>query len=721
MTQEILTEPQPTQEPQSQAAAAAPQIPRRPLERTMHGDTAVTDHGWLRTLDPAEIAAHLDAENAHTAHRTTHLAELRSALARELTAPATPTELFAPVHNGGWWYLDRPRFLAGHGMDVSLSRVPDSTDLRRDAHGIPVLEDGQLLEGEQMLIEDRRQVFGIALSAEHHLLARAEAAEGGCHVTVVDLSTDEILDRAVRGAGPDLTFSTDGQWLLYLRVDVHGRGHQIRRHRLGTPAEDDTVVVDAPDRWAELELSRSRDGSTLVIHSRSVVSAQAWHLDLADPTADPRPVTGHRRTPNLLVEHAGDRLLVLSENAAGRSELSEVPLSGPAQDIALHGAPSEPRPLLLARDDEHFESIEAFAGFAALQVRSGGLPGVRIIPRRDDGTFDTLAIRALGHGGELEAVRLDANPAWDQDTVRYRLDSLLTPTTLAQHRVSTGEASVLRQVPAARIDPEQYRERRLWAEAGDGTPVPISLLHRRDATADGTAPGVLHGYGAFGSSIDPTLALSALPLLDRGVVVAIAHVRGGGEMGPAWHHSAQREDKAVSFTDFVSCAEHLVDTGWVAADRLGAAGSGAGGLLVAASANIAPDRFRAVVAEEPMVDPLMSLLDPGVLLSLQEWAEWGDPAEEESVYRAMRGYSPAENVGEAAYPAVLAQAVLDGSQAPCTEAAVWIAELRARTTADPARRPVLLHCTPDSSSGAQARRPEAMAWLLDQLGASGCP
>lgn len=687
----------------------------------MHGDTAVIDHGWLRTLDPAEIAAHLDAENAHTAHRTAHLAELRSALARELTAPEPPTELFVPVRNGGWWYLDRPRFLAGHGMDVSLSRVPDSADLRRDAHGIPVLEDGQLLEGEQMLVEDRRQVFAIALSAEHQLLARAEAGEGGCHITVVDLSTEEILDRAVRGAGPDLAFSTDGQWLLYLRVDVYGRGHQVRRHRLGTSAADDAVVVDAPDRWAELELSRSRDGSTLVIHSRSVVSAQAWHLDLADPTADPRRVTVPHRSANLQVEHAGDRLLVLSEDAAGRSELSELPLSDPAQDVPLPGDPAEPRPLLLAREGEHFEGIEAFAGFAALQVRSGGLPGVRLIPRRDDGTFDTLATRTLSHGGELEAVRLDANPDWDQDVVRYRLDSLLTPTTLAQHRVSTGEASVLRRVAAARIDPEQYRERRLWAEAADGTPVPISLLHRRDITADGTAPGVLHGYGAFGSSIDPALALSALPLLDRGVVVAIAHVRGGGEMGPAWHHSAQREDKAVSFTDFLSCAEHLVDAGWVAADRLGAAGSGPGGLLVAASANLAPHRFRAVVAQEPMVDPLASLLDPGVLLSLQEWAEWGDPAEEESVYRALRACSPAENVGASAYPAVLAQAVLEGDQAPCTEAAVWIAELRAKTTADPARRPVLLHCAPDSSGGAQARRTAAMAWLLEQLGAPGCP
>src|SRR5699024_6787697 len=240
----------------------------------------------------------------------------------------------------------------------------------------------------------------------------------------------------------------------------------------------------------------------------------------------------------------------------------------------------------------------------------------------------------------------------------------------------------------------------------------------------GPAPGEHRGgqrAAPGGGSPDRSGAVPRTAPVGRGVVVAIAHVRGGGEMGPAWHHSAQREDKAVSFTDFLSCAEHLVDAGWVAADRLGAAGSGPGGLLVAASANLAPHRFRAVVAQEPMVDPPASLLDPGVRLSLQEWAEWGDPAEEESVYRALRACSPAENVGESAYPAVLAQAVLEGDQAPCTEAAVWIAELRAKTTADPARRPVLLHCAPDSSGGAQARRTAAMAWLLEQLGAPGCP
>ena len=721
MTQNMLTETQPARDTLTQDAVTPPQIPRRPSERTVHDDTAVTEHGWLRELEPAEVDAHLDAENAHTDHRTAHLAELQSALARELTAPAPPTELFVPVRDGGWWYLDRPRILPGHGLDASLSRVPDSLDLRRDAAGVPVLDDGQLLAGEQMLVADRRRVFGTALSAEHHLLARAELSEQGCLITVVDLATSEVIDQEVRGAGPDLAFSTNGQWLLYVQVDEYGRGHQIRRHRLGTPAEDDTVVIDAPDRWAELELSRSRDGSALMIHSRSVVSARAWHLDLADPTASPRSVTGPRENPDLLVEHAGDRLLVLSQDAAGRSELSEVPLSGPAQDLPLHGAPAEPRTLLLAREDEHFEGVEAFAGFAALQVRSGGLPGVRIIPRRDDGTFDTLAIHALGQGGELEAVRLDANPAWDQESVRYRLDSLLTPTTLAQYEMSTGEVTVLRQASAPRVDPEQYRERRLWVEAEDGTPVPVSLLHRRDVTPDGTAPGVLYGYGAFGASIDPTLALSALPLLDRGVVVAIAHVRGGGEMGPAWHHSAQRADKAVSFTDFVSCAEQLVESGWVAADRLGAAGSGAGGLLVAASANIAPDRFRAVVAEEPVVDPLASLLDPGVLLTLQEWAEWGDPAEEEPVYRALRAYSPAENIRETEYPAVLAQTVRESLEAPCTEAAVWIAELRSKATSDPAHRPILLRCSPAAGGSAQDRRSASMAWLLDQLGAAGCP
>lgn len=713
MSQEAVTEPQFMRSPLTRDAAEAPRPPRRPRERTVHGDVVITEYSWLRDDRSAEVAAHLAAENAYTDARTSHLEGLRTSLTRELAAPPAPTELLLPVRHGSWWYLDRPQVLAGHGLDATLSRAPDDAALERGPGGVPSLEAERLLAGEQVLVEDRRKVFGIALSAGHDLLARAEEAEEphrSCAVSIIDLATGAVIDRSVQGAGPDLAFSADGTWLLYAQADEHGRCHQVRRHRIGTPADDDQLVLDESDQWAEVALTRSRDGSTLVIHSRSPLSTQAWSLDLSDPAAAPRSVTGRREHAGLIVEHAGDRFLTIGENESGRSVLSEVTVTG--------GDPQR-TPLLVSREGEQFDGVEAFADFVALQVRSDGLPGVRIIPRRGDGSFATLAVWTLGPGGELDAVRLDANPEWTQEVVRYRTDSLLTPTTLSHVDVATGEVTELRRAHSPGFDPERYVEKRLWAEAPDGGRIPISLLSRRDVTADGTAAGVLYGYGAFGLSIDPRLAREAVPLLDRGLVVAIAHVRGGGEMGRAWHDQGRLLEKVTSFEDFVACAEHLVETGWVDAERLAAAGNGAGGLLVAGSANLAPDRFRAVLAIDPLVDPLGTFLDPEAMLTLQEWAEWGDPVEDETVYRAMQEYSPAENIRDVPYPPVFAQAVFEGGEAAPTEAAVWVARLRGRIGSESAQQPALLRCVSTATVGAVERRAETMAWLLDQLGAAG--
>jgi oligopeptidase B len=242
-------------------------------------------------------------------------------------------------------------------------------------------------------------------------------------------------------------------------------------------------------------------------------------------------------------------------------------------------------------------------------------------------------------------------------------------------------------------------------------------MARRDVPADGTAPGILYGDGAFGTANDPVLMPETLLMLDRGVVVAIAHVRGGGEMGTDWHQQGRRLQKSNSFDDFVACADHLVATGWVAEDRLGAVGTGAGGLLVAAAANRAPERFRAVVAGTPLVDLLETLLAPDVMLTLEEWEEWGDPAENAADYHSLRSYSPAENVRETEYPAVFAWTALEGTDVPAACAAIWIAQLRERVTSDLTQRPILLRCTPTLGEDGDPRL-EGVAWLLDQLGAA---
>lgn len=690
---------------------AAPLATRHSESRTVHGDTAVTSYGWMRDQHSPETVAHLVAENAYTDQRTAHLDGRRSTLLRALTETDRDVDLSAPVYSGGWWYIDRPTTGADSrgadlSSDASLSRVRATA--APELRTVPVIRDGVPLEGEEVVIPDRQLVVGLALSTGHDLLARADASVGGCDITVVDLSTGDVVDRAVQQAGPDLAFSRDSRWLFYTQLDDIGRRHQVRRHRLGTPAAADEIVLTESDHWAELSMARSRDTSTLLISSVSTTASETWLLDLDDPTGAARSVTGRHHGVHQVIEHAGDRLLAIRQGEVGGSVLSVAPLAG-TDGLA------DATPLLTAAEGEQFDAVEAFEGFVALQVRTGGLPGVWILPRLTDGSFDIAALRAVDHGGELDALHLDANPSWSQRTLRYRLDSLRTPATIAQLDVATGETEVLRRAATPGIDLGRYLERRLWATSADGTQVPISLLARHDVATDGTAPGILYGEGAFGTSNDPRLLPGALALADRGLVIAVAHVRGGGEMGRDWHRRGRLLHKANSFDDFVACAEHLVSQGWVAQDRLGALGQGSGGLLVAASANRAPDRFRAIVAGAPLVDPLETLLDPEVMLTLEEWAEWGDPAGDEQIYRRLRSYSPAENIRATEYPAVFAWTSLDHQEVLAAEAAIWVAALRARVTSDPQERPVLLRCVPTAAADASALQAESMAWLLDQL------
>ena len=704
MTQHTVSTAGQTRRTSPAQRETAPRPEARPVDRTLFGDTVTVRRRWLRDTRSAEVTAHFAAENAHADAHTAHLGPLRSALGRAFRGSTAPIELSAPVLLGGWWYIDRPAAADG----ALLTRVRDRAELRGPA-GIPEIVPGRLLDGEEILVEDCRGMIGFAVSPDHRLLARAEAALGGCRVIVTEAATGELVDAAIEQAGPDLVFSADSRSLLHTRLDDLGRRHQVRCHRLGAGIEEDAVLVEEPDHWAQLELSRSRDGSAAMIRSSSPKGSEVWIADLAAACAAPRSVTGRIAGAPPLIEHAGDRLLVIHEDASGRTALSEL-------GLGVTGGLRDMTPLLTAAEGEHFDSVEAFSGAVALQLRSGGLPRLRVLPRRADGTVDVDDVQSVGRGGELDAVRLEPTPDWHQSAIRYRLDSFLTPPTILEHDPVTGRSSQLLQAEAHGLDLEKYEERRLWATSSDGVQVPISLIARRDLPHDGSAPAVLYGEGAFGTSTDPVLQAETLAVADRGVVVAVAHVRGGGELGPQWHRQGRRLHKPRSIADFLACAEHLVSGGWASPDRLGAIGDGSGGLLAAAAANLAPERFRAILTGTPLVDPLETLLDAEVMLTLEEWAEWGDPAADEATYRCLRSYSPSENVRRAHYPAVFAWTAAEGTDVPPACAAIWVAELRDRVTSDPQERPILLRTLPTMSTATDART-EGVAWLLYQLGA----
>ena len=694
---------------------AAPAPEHRRTERTFHGDTVVDPYEWMRDKTDPEVIAHLEAENAYADARTAHLDRLRGTLVEEFVGHTQETDLSVPVRRGDWWYITRTT--AGHDYP-RFTRVAD-------AGARPEVEPGVMLEGEQLLLDAQAEAAGhefyslggLVPSPDHTLLAVAVDTAGDERFTLVvkDIASGQVLDEAVTGAGYGLAFSADQQWLFYARVDDAWRQHQIWRHRLGTAMSEDQLVLEEPDERFMIGVDRSRDGSTLVIQAGSTTTTEAWLLDLADPTSAPVPAGGRRDGVDYGLEHAGDRLLVVHNHGHRGFALAQAPLEDPAawED------------LLVAADGERLLAVEAFADFVALELRSGGLASVRVIPRAADGSLLIEAASTITHGGELDTVELDTNPNWDQTAVRYQLTSMLTPTTVAERDVATGEGTILRVTPVPGYDPSLYVERREWATAADGTAIPLSVVARREVTADGTAPGYLYGYGSYEMSIDPSFVPTRLSLLDRGLVLAIAHVRGGGEMGRDWYERGKLLEKKNSFTDFVAAAEHLTGTGLVDPDRLGAEGRSAGGLLMGAVANLAPERFRAVIAGVPFVDTLTTILDPSLPLTVGEWEEWGDPLHEAEVYAYMKEYTPYENVRAVQYPAIFASTSLNDTRVFFVEPAKWVARLRETVTSDQAERPIVFRCEMVAGHGGRSgryrkweQRADELAWLLDQLGAT---
>ncbi|WP_114853349.1 S9 family peptidase [Brachybacterium sp. YJGR34] len=697
------------------ALPTAPVPDRRPVERRFHGDIVQDPFEWLRDKTDPAVIAHLESENAYADARTAHLGTLRSALVEEFVGHTQETDLSVPVRRDGWWYIvrttagdDYPRF----------TRVADTG--RR-----PEVEPGVLLEGEQVLLDAQAEAAGsefyslggIALSPDHSRYAYAVDTAGDERFTirVKDLASGEIVDEAVTGTGYGLVFSADGQWLFYARVDEAWRQHQIWRHRLGSPAASDELVLEEADERFMIGIDRSRDGRALIIQAGSTSTTEAWLLDLTDPTSAPVGAGGRRDGVDYALEHAGDRLLVVHNDGAAGFALAQAPLS----------APEDWEDLLVAGEGERLLAVEAFRDFVALELRSGGLASVRIIPRGADGSLLLEQAHDLGHGGDLDTVELDTNPNWDQTTVRYQLTSLLRPPTVAERDVAAGTTEVLRVTPVPHYDPSLYVERREWARAEDGTAIPLSVVARREVAADGTAPGYLYGYGSYEISIDPSFVPTRLSLLDRGVVVAIAHVRGGGEMGRDWYEQGRLMEKKNSFSDFVAAAEHLVTTGQVAPDRLSAEGRSAGGLLMGGVANLAPERFRAIIAGVPFVDALTTILDPSLPLTVGEWEEWGDPLHDPAVYAYMKEYSPYENVRSVEYPAIFASTSLNDTRVFFVEPAKWIARLREQVASDQAERPILFRCEMVAGHGGRSgryrkweQRADELAWLLDQLGAT---
>ncbi|KWV31506.1 S9 family peptidase [Micromonospora rifamycinica] len=683
-----------------------------PAERTHHGDTVVDEYAWLTAKDDPATIAHLTAENAYTEQRTAHLEALRGTLFAEIRQRTQETDLSVPSRKGGHWYYTRT--VEGQQYGVQCRRP-----VRDGETAPPVSADGAPLDGEEVLLDGNQLAEGhdffslgaFDVSPDGRWLAYSTDFSGDERFTlrIKDLSTGELLDDEVPDTFYGTAWSADASVLFYITVDEAWRPDRVWRHTVGTPSGEDVVVyVEEDERfWVGVELTRSE--RFVLIDSNSKVTSEVRVIPADNPTGEPAVIAPRRQGVEYSVEHHGHRFLILHNDDA--------------EDFALAytsaDAPGDWVPLIPHRPGTRLESVDAFADHLVVSLRSNGLTGLRVLPVGGGDGHD------IEFPEPIHSVGLDGNPEYRTRQLRFRYTSLVTPDSVYDYDLVTRELTLRRRKPVLpgpdgrAYDPADYEQHREWALADDGTRVPISLVCRRDTPRDGSAPAVIYGYGSYEASTDPWFSIARLSLLDRGVVFAVAHIRGGGELGRRWYDEGKLLAKKNTFTDFVACARHLVKAGWTASDRLVARGASAGGLLMGAVANLAPDAFAGIVAQVPFVDALTSMLDPSLPLTVTEWEEWGNPLADPEVYAYMKSYTPYENVAALDYPAILAVTSLNDTRVLYHEPAKWIARLRAVAP----QGDYLLKTEMGAGHGGPSGRYDAWreeafvnAWILDRLG-----
>lgn len=741
---------------------------------------------WLRDGEDPEVRAHLEAENAWADTVTAPTREAAARLVEEVKASTALTDVTVPIREGEFWYFRR--FTEGQSY-ATHHRAP----VELDEAGVPiplVPTPGVPARGEELLVDENewargQEFFRLAdlyPSPDGRLIAWARDTSGDERYTwVVQEASGRVIDEAVAGAGYGFAWADDSQSFIYMGVDDAWRACDVWWHRLGTPREDDELLLVEPDEGFEMGFAPSGFPGHVVIHSSSSTAGRAWLWLPAHPSVRPLPLMPVRARTLVSADSAGDRLFIVHTGLTQEGSLAQamLPEGGSPEALAQVGVPSssaysrraladrtpgtplpedEPAPLTPFESWEPLRSpgpgeritdVEAHADYVALSLRSGSLTQVDVWDRREP----TPTWRRVEVDAPVRTIATVPTP-WT-DPLRVEFQSQTVPPTVAEVlQPNPAPASspedpenpenaalstrTLRTHEAPGWDPAEFVEERVWVLARDGaTRIPVTLIHHRDARPDGTHAGWQIGYGSYEVSYDPEFETLRLPILRR-VVYAIAHVRGGGEMGRAWYEDGKELVKEHTFTDFIDVADWLVDSGWVAPGRLVAEGRSAGGLLMGAVTNAAPDRFRAILAGVPFVDALTTILDPSLPLTVGEWEEWGNPLTSRAVFDAMSRYTPYENVPDGALlPAIMATTSVNDTRVEFVEPTKWVQRLREATgqvpstdeaggsapARDPLERPIILrtemvagHAGPSGREGRWAARCEEFAFALGQVG-----
>lgn len=671
-----------------------PVAERIPKVDTLHGIIRTDPYFWIREKTNPKVIEYLNAENAYTDALTRHTKALEDSIYNEIVGRIKETDNSVPYRENGYWYYTRTEEGKSYPIYVrrkGTMRSPEEVifDHNREAEGYTFFSLG-----------------GFDVSPDGSKLAVLVDTTGyeDFELRVRDLRTGEDLPDRVPKLGFGLAWASDNQTVFYATTDSAKRNDRIWRHKLGTPTSADVAIYHDPDVLFNVSVSRTRSGAYVLVASESFTSSEYHMLDASRPDQALRPIVLRKPGVEYSVDHTDGRFIILT-NKDGQTNFALMQAS--------ERSPDRWEPLVPYVDSVYIEGVNAFKDHLVWTERSGGFRRIAVFDLRTRQTHH-VAFDEAAYG-----VFPSSNAEFDTDLFRFVYSSLVTPPSTFDYNVRTRERVLLkREEVLGGFDPSLYQIERTYATARDGTKVPVSMVYKKPFVRDGNRPLLLYAYGSYGATTEPTFNSQRYSLIDRGFVFAIAHVRGGQEMGRRWYDDGKLMKKMNTFTDFIDVADHLVKEKYTSRDKLVANGGSAGGLLMGAVANLGGDRFRAIVADVPFVDVINTMLDASIPLTAQEWLQWGNPYVKDE-YDYMIKYSPYDNVERKAYPALLVTSGINDSRVAYFEPTKWVAKLRSmKADANPLLLKMNMGGGHGGSSGRYQRYREQafrFAFMVDQV------
>jgi oligopeptidase B len=632
-------------------AAEAPIAKVETKQSVLHGDTRVDDYFWLRDRKNPETIQYLEAENEYTRTVMKPTEELQANLYAEMLGRIKQTDTSVPVERDGYFYYTRTE----EGKQyATYCRKKGSLEAAEE-----ILLDGNAeAEGKKYF-----RIGDFAVSPNHRLLAYStdDAGDEEYAIRVKNLETGELLPDQIKNAYTSLEWADDNATFFYTVLDAARRPHQVLRHKLSQPSDE--VMYHETDERFTVQLTKTSSRAYVLINVASSLTSEVRSLRAQDPDGAFEVVLPRVHEVEYDLTHRGDSFFIRTSDGAKTFRLVEAPVGDPSK--------ANWKEVIAGRAEVTLEEVVAFENYLVVEERENGLNKLRV---RD---FLTGQDHYVEFPDAVYTASLTGRPEYSSHLVRFTYTSLIVPNSVFDYDMEARRRELKKQQEVVGgYDSSRFVTERIFAQAPDGVAVTISLVYRKDVVRDGKAPMLLYGYGSYGLSSDPRFSSDRLSLLERGVVFAIAHVRGGGDLGKSWHEAGRLLTKRNTFTDFIACAEYLIGQKYTSPDRLAIEGRSAGGLLVGAVTNLRPDLFAVVLAGVPFVDTLNTMLDPTLPLTVGEYEEWGNP-EDKVYYDYIRSYSPYDNVEPRVYPSMLITAGLNDPRVSYWEPAKWTAKLRA--------------------------------------------